>query len=150
MSPRLVALVGTALLLVGSRVSAAQTLSVVPLTASTLTVTSAVAGQQPTAVSGSGGTYAVVTLNKTAYTTITARLSAPLPANTTLSVTLASPGSGAVSMGAVQLTTSAQPVVTGLPSRLNASGNSITYTFSATSAAGVLSQPVSVIFALAP
>ena len=150
MSPRLVTLLGTALLLVGGRVSAAQTLTVAPLTASPLTVTSAVAGQQPTAVSGSGGTYSVVTLNKTAYTTITARLSAPLPANTTLSVTLASPGSGAVSMGAVQLTTSAQPVVTALPSRLSVSGLSITYTFSATSAAGVLSQPVSVVFALAP
>ena len=150
MSRRLLALFGTALLLVCSRASAAQSITVIPLAVGPFTVTSAVAGQEPTAVSGSGGTYTIVTPTNGKLTTITARLSAPLPANTTLSVTLASPGSGAQSLGAVSLTTTAQPVVTGLPAKLNVAGSSITYTFTAQSAAGVFSQPVSVVFALAP
>lgn len=139
------------LLATASTRSRAQTITVVPATAGPLTVTTAVAGQEPTSVSTSGGTYTVVTLKNTALTTITARLSAPLPANTTLTITLASPGGTAVSVGAVQLTTSAQPVVTNLPSRLNVSGRTISYSFSAKSAAGVQAlQSVTVVIALAP
>lgn len=155
MSPvtrRLDVLLATALLLLaGSRASAAQTLTVNPTSTGPLTISTAVAGQQPAAVSASGGTYSVTTKNNTTVTTITARLSAPLPAGTTLSITLASPGGTAQSMGAVQLTTSAQPVVTGLPNKLNGSNVAITYSFTATTAAGVLAlQSVSVILALAP
>lgn len=147
----LVVLIAALLLATGSRTSRAQTITVVPLTAGTFTVTTAVAGQEPTAVSGSGGTYTVITPNKSPVTTITARLGAPLPANTTLSITLASPGGGAVSAGPVALTTSAKPVVTSLPSKLNISGKSISYSFSALAAAGVPpSQSVSVILEFAP
>lgn len=152
MTRRLDLVLGTALLLLaGSGASAAQTLTVNPTSTGPLTISTAVAGQQPAAVSASGGTYTVSTPNRTTVTTITAQLSAPLPAGTTLSITLASPGGTAQSMGAVLLNTSPQAVVTTLPSKLNNKTAAITYSFTATTAAGVLAlQSVSVVLALAP
>ena len=153
MTRRLDVLVGTALLLLaGSRASAAQTLTVNPTSTGPLTISTAVAGQEPAAVSASGGTYSVTLKKNQGIGSITARLSAPLPANTTLTITLASPGGAAVSTGPVSLTTSAQAVVTGLPnSNTSFSNKAISYSFTATSAAGVLAlQSVSVVLALAP
>jgi hypothetical protein len=145
----------TLLLLAGSRASAAQatsTITVAPAAVGPLTISTAVAGQQPAGVAAGGGTYALSLKNNGGLYTITARLSAPLPAGTTLSVNLASPANGGQSAGAVPLTTSAQPVVVNLPtSKSSSSGNAISYSFSATSAAGVLAmQTISVILELAP
>ena len=154
MSPRLVVLSGTILLLlVGSRMGAAQTISVSPASTGPLIISSAVAGQEPTGVAGaSGGTYTFSLKNNGGLRTITARLTAPLPPGTTLSIALGSSGGGAVSAGSVQLTTSAQPVVTNLPnSKVTNASSSITYSFSATSAAGVVAlRSANVILALAP
>lgn len=153
MSTRALLLLGTTLLLLaGSRVGAAQTLTVNPPTAGPLTISTAVAGQEPTGVGASGGTYSVGLKRNKGIGTITARLVAPLPAGTTLSITLASPGGGAQSVGSVPLTTSAQPAVINLPntstSYLN---NAITYSFTATSAAGVLAlQSATVVLEFAP
>lgn len=155
MNRRVLPLLGIALLLVGSRVAAAQatsTITVTPATAGPLTINTAVAGQEPAGVAAGGGTYALSLKNNGGLYTITARLSAPLPPGTILSVTLASPGNGAQSLGSVSLTTSAQPVVTNLPTgKLNSSGSAISYSFTATSAAGVLAlQSVTVFLELAP
>jgi hypothetical protein len=152
-SPRPLLLFGTALLLLaGSRVGAAQTLTVNPPTAGPLTINTAVAGQEPTGVAAGGGTYTVGVKKNKGITRITARLSAPLPAGTTLSITLAAPGGGALSVGAVQLTTSAQSVVTNLPDQSTTFfNNAITYSFNANSSAGVLAlQTATVILELAP
>jgi hypothetical protein len=152
-SARRLLLLGTALLLLaGNRVSAAQSLSVTPASAGPLTISTAVAGQEPTGVSASGGTYTVGLKRNKGIGTITAQLSAPLPAGTTLSITLAAPGGGATSVGAVQLTTSPQPVVINLPNTATTYSNvAISYSFTATTAAGVLAlQTATVTLALAP
>jgi len=152
-SPRARLLLGTALLLLaGSGASAAQSLSVTPANAGSLTVTTAVAGQEPSSVGLSGGTYTFSLKNNGGLRTITARLDAPLPPGTTLSIALGSTGGGATSAGTVQLTTSALPVVTNLPtSKVTNASSSITYSFSATSAAGVLAmQSIGVTLELAP
>lgn len=153
MSPRARLLLGTALLLLaGSGASAAQSLSVTPANAGSLIVTSAVAGQEPMGVALDGGTYTVGVKKNRGLGSITARLLAPLPAGTTLSINLTSPGGGASSAGMVQLTTSAQPVITNLPNLSTTFfNNPISYSFTATSAAGVLVlQTVTVILELAP
>ena len=153
MSLRARLLLGTTLLLLaGSRVSAAQSLSVTPPTAGPLTISTAVAGQEPTGVAVGGGSYTMSLKNNGGLRTITARLGAPLPAGTTLSITVGSPGSGAVSSGSVQLTTGAQPVVTNLPnSKVTNATGTISYSFTATTAAGVLAlQTASVTLQLAP
>ena len=153
MSARSLLLLGTTLLLLsGSRVGGAQTLTVNPPTAGPLTISTAVAGQEPTGVAAGGGTYTVGLKKNKGVGTITARLSAPLPAGTTLSITLAAPGGGAQSVGAVQLSTSAQPVVINLPNQSTTYfNNAITYSFGANSSAGVLAlQTATVILELAP
>lgn len=150
-SHRLLAL-GTALLLViGSRVAGAQSLSVTPASVGTLTVSTALAGQEPAGVAMSGGTYTVGLKKNKGISTITAQLTAPLPAGTTLSITLAAPA-GATSAGPVQLSTSPQPVVINLPNASTSYFNlAIDYTFTATSAAGVVTtQSASVTLSLAP
>ena len=64
------------------------------------------------------------------------RLSSAMPTNTTLTIQLAAP-SGAVSRGAVTLTTSEQELVTGITA-VAQTGLSITVTLSATVSAGVI------------
>lgn len=98
-----------------------------------LMINSAVAGSAPTAVTASG-TYAVTT-NETSRK-ITAQLNTNAPSGVTLSVSLAAP-SGATSAGAVLLSTTPQDVVTGI-STVNASGLNVTYSLTATAAAGVV------------
>jgi hypothetical protein len=156
-SARPLILLGTTLLLLaGSRVSAAQpnpTISVNPgVVAAPLTISTAVAGQEPSGVAASGGTYSVTLKKNRGIGSITAKLNAPLPAGTTLTITLAAPGGGATSVGPVQLTTSPQPVVLHLPNKNSTFSNvAITYSFSATSAAGVLAlRTATVTLALAP
>ena len=111
-----------------------QAISQIAFTGSpSLVISSATAGSAPTSATGSA-TYAVTT-NETNQK-ITAEIDSDMPSGVTLSVNLAAP-SGASSAGAVSLGTAAQDVVTGI-STLNASGLSVGYTLSATSAAGVV------------
>jgi hypothetical protein len=145
-------LVGLALLLAGSRVAPAQSITVTPGTTGPLVISTAVAGQQPVPVNAAGGTYQLRMKKNRGIGSITARLAAPLPAGTALFIQLASPGGTAQSAGVVQLGTSAQAVVTNLPNR-NTSypARAITYTFRATTAAGVVAlRSASVILELAP
>ena len=101
-----------------------------------LTVNSATAGSPPNAATNSATSYAITT-NETKKK-ITAAIDQAMPAGLTLQVNLQAP-TGATSAGAVTLGTAAADVVTGI-SKLNESGKTITYTFSATTAAGTVSS----------
>lgn len=101
-----------------------------------LIITTATAGSAPTPVSDSSTTYAYTT-NQTPQR-ITAALATAMPAGTTLQVLFAAP-SGGSSAGTVTLSTTATDVVTGLANGRD-SAKAITYTFSATEAAGVVSS----------
>jgi len=98
-----------------------------------LVISTATAGSAPTSATANA-TYAVTT-NETNQK-ITAQIDSDTPAGVTLSVSLAAPA-GATSAGAVLLGTTAQDVVTGIGT-VNASGLNVTYTLSATAAAGVV------------
>jgi hypothetical protein len=103
-----------------------------------LSISSAVAGADPTSANGDGGNYRVSRLNRDGVLRIRARLNAAMPPGTTLQITLAAPA-GAISLGAVTLTTTAQDVITGIP-RANGltAARAISYSFTATPAAGVI------------
>lgn len=98
-----------------------------------LVISGATAGSAPTSATANA-TYAITT-NETDRK-ITAEIDTDTPAGVTLSATMAAPA-GAASAGAVQLSTTAQDVVTGIGT-VNASGLNVTYTLSATTAAGVV------------
>ena len=83
-----------------------------------------------------GGTYTITTPNPNRTYAITAQLNANMPTGSTMAVTLAAPP-GATSLGAVALDVTARNVITGVGRNAN-STQSITYTFTATAAAGVV------------
>ena len=98
-----------------------------------LVISAATAGSAPTSTTANA-TYAITT-NET-NRKVTAELNSAMPTGVTLSVNLAAP-SGGTSANTVSLSTTAQDVVTGV-SKVNATGLSVTYSLSATSAAGVV------------
>lgn len=102
----------------------------------TLTINAATAGSAPNSVSDNTTTWAVTT--NEASKKVTASIGVAMPTGVTLSVSLGAP-TGATSAGAVSLGTVAQDVVTGI-STLNQSALGITYTLSATSAAGTVAS----------
>ncbi len=112
--------------------------------APTLTINSAVAGQQPDPVTNTSSTYSISTngTNKK----ITASISKQMPAHTTLEIQLAAPAVG-TSLGYVTLSTTAADVVTGISCEA-AANKTITYRFSATTAAGVLTDSCTVTLTL--
>jgi hypothetical protein len=101
-----------------------------------LTVSTATAGAEPDAVTDNTTTYAVTTngTNKK----ITGEVDAAMPASTTLEVNLVAPTGGS-SAGDVTLTTTAADLVTSVAQRAE-SGLTVTYTFSATVAAGIVAS----------
>lgn len=101
-----------------------------------LIVNSATAGSEPDAATDATTTYSI-TINES-NKKVTGSIDTAMPANTTLSVNLTAP-TGGTSTGSVDLTTTDQDLVTGISS-LAESGLSISYTFSATSAAGTISS----------
>jgi len=101
-----------------------------------LIVSSATAGSEPTAATDATTTYAITTNGSSKK--ITGSINTAMPANTSLSVTLAAPTGGS-SAGAVALTASAQDLVTAI-STLAESALSISYSFSADAAAGVIAS----------
>lgn len=102
----------------------------------TLTISSATAGSAPDTVSDSNTTYAVTTNGSNKK--ITAAIDTAMPSGVTLTVNMIAP-TGATSVGAVTLATTAADAVTGI-STLNQSGLMITYELSATAAAGVVAS----------
>ena len=99
-----------------------------------LTINAAVAGSAPTPVQDSSSTYAITTNGDNKK--ITGVLNTAMPSGVTLQVELTAP-TGATSAGTVTLTGTAADLVTGI-STLNESEKAITYTLSATSAAGIV------------
>jgi hypothetical protein len=110
----------------------------------TLIIDSAVAGKQPQPVSDNTSRYSISTngTNKR----ITASINKPMPANTTLEIRLAVPGSG-TTLGYRTLSTTPVEVVTGI-SYTAAANKTIIYRFSATTDAGVLSDSCTVTLTL--
>ena len=100
-----------------------------------LVVSTASAGSEP-GTANAAATWAVTTNQSNAK--ITASINAALPADVTLTVDLAAP-SGATSAGARPLGTTAVDLVTGL-TRVAQGGLGVTYTLSATAAAGVVAS----------
>ncbi len=125
-----------AVLALSARAAFAQTLTTAG-TPGLMRVSSAVAGSQPAPITMAGGTYTVTTPTANKQYAITAQLNANMPTGLTLAITLAAPGQGSVSLGAVSLDVTARNVVTGIKKNMNAT-QSITYQFTATTAAGVI------------
>jgi hypothetical protein len=125
-------------LLLGGRAAAAQvlTLSGSP---GAMTITSAVAGADPTSVNNSSTTYSAVVV-LTSH--ITASLGSNMPTDVTLTINMAV-GAGATSAGPVALDVTARNVVTNITSsQLN---KTITYNLSALASAGVISSQSRVV-----
>lgn len=103
-----------------------------------LTINAAVAGQEPAPVTDNSTTYAITTNCATDGKKITAAINSDMPDGTTLVVNLAAP-TGATSVSDQSLSSTAVDVVTGLDG-VAESGKMISYTLSATAAAGVVSS----------
>jgi len=101
-----------------------------------LIVSTATAGAEPTAATDATTSYSITTNGSNKK--ITGSINTAMPANTSLSVTLTAPPGG-TSVGAVALTATDQDLVTSI-STLAQSGLTISYSFSATIAAGVVAS----------
>jgi hypothetical protein len=146
----------TAILGLCSRVAVAQSapqtvqyqvnaINVIAFTGSpTLTISVATPGSAPDPVTSSAATWAVTT-NQTGAK-ITAKVNVAMPAGLTLDVTLAPPTGGA-STGVKTMTTTAQDMVTGI-TKLAEGGLAVTYTLTATSAAGVVSGSATITYTI--
>ena len=104
-----------------------------------LTISTATAGSQPDNATDATTTYAITTnADSSAPKKITGAIESVMPTAVTLTVNLAAPSVGS-SAGATALSTSAADLVTGI-SKVAESGRTITYTLSATVAAGVVAS----------
>jgi len=124
-------------LLLGSRVLSAQNSLTVSGSPPLLRVNTAVAGSQPNPVTTATTTY-TVQVSSGGSRRITGRLSAAVPAGTTVTVTLDAPP-GATSLGAVVLDATERDLVINIPRPTNAT-LTITYVFSGTVTAGVVAN----------
>ena len=112
-----------------------------------MTITAATPGSAPTPVTDATTTYSVTNNAGTDSKKITAAINTAMPTGVTLEVELAAP-TGGTSAGKVSLSASAAPVVTGIDN-VSETGKTITYTLSATAAAGkVLSAEKTVTFTI--
>jgi hypothetical protein len=105
-----------------------------------LTISAATPGDPPTPAVDQSTTWAITT--NEAGRKVTAAID-PLPEGVNLSVLLAAPP-GATGLGAVQLEASARDVVIDIPA-VQASGLPITYSLSASAAAGVVPSATTVV-----
>jgi hypothetical protein len=103
-----------------------------------LVVNTATAGSEPTDDTDNTTTWDITTNGGTDGKKLTGAIDTDMPANTTLKINLTAP-TGATSSGDVTLSTTAADAVTLIDS-VAESGLSITYTLSATIAAGVVAQ----------
>lgn len=123
------------LLAVAGRTAASQFITV-PGNPTPLTVSNAVAGLQPMAVSSST-TYRIRTPKQAGRTyKITAQLNSPMPAGVTLTATMTA-APGATSAGPVTLDGTARDLVIGIPANVRFTGT-VTYQVGATVSAGVV------------
>ena len=109
--------------------------------APSLTITTAVAGSNPTSVSDATASWAVTT-NQTGAK-ITASIASNMPAGLTLTSALAAPA-GATSAGALALSTVAVDLVTTI-TKLAQGSLGVTYSLAATPAAGVVASATRVV-----
>ena len=124
----------------------AQTLSVSG-SPGAMVINTAIAGQPPTNDTDAGTTYTVRAQNKNKPLKITARLNSAMPPGVSLTINLLAP-TGGISNGAVTLDATDRELV-GSIDNTNAQTRSITYTLSATPAAGVVTpQSRTVTFTL--
>jgi hypothetical protein len=123
-----------ALLLLGSRRAFAQLITTSGSPGS-LTITTAVAGSDPTSVSNSSTTYTVTKVKVAKPQKIAAQISSNMPANVTLTITLDVAAGLGTSVGPVNLDITARDVVTNITGNYTAG---ITYQLNATPAAGVI------------
>lgn len=96
------------------------------------------AGQQPTPVTDSSTTYSLTSNDSLKNHKITASINSDMPTGVTLEVELEAP-TGATSAGKKALAQTAADVVTGITPVI-ATGKTITYTLSATVAAGIVTS----------
>ena len=107
-----------------------------------LTVDTAVAGQEPTDDINSTSSYAITT-NGTSKR-LTASIDVAMPTDITLQISLAAPTASGTSAGYITLTTTAADVVTGI-TKVAESGVVITYKLSATASAGVMASDTRIV-----
>lgn len=105
------------------------------------TINTATAGSSPTAVTDNSTTYAVTT-NNTARK-VTGAVSTAMPSGTTLGISLAAP-TGATSAGNINMTTTAQSLVTAIANIAQAS-LVVNYTFTATLSASQVSAATNTV-----
>lgn len=101
-----------------------------------MTVNTAVGGAAPTPAVNSVTTYFVKAKNPAGAQKIIAQINAPMPAGTTLSIAMLPPA-GATSLGSVILDVTPKDIVINVD-HVNGETQGITYTFTATIAAGVV------------
>ena len=106
-----------------------------------LTISTAVAGNNPSSATDASATWAVTTNQSGAK--VTASLDSDMPSGLTLSVDLAAPAGG-TSAGSTALSSSAVDLVTGI-TKVAATGLGVTYTLDATAAAGVIASSSRVV-----
>lgn len=119
----------------GAFAAKAQTLSVSGSPAA-LVINTAIAGQPPTTDGDNTTTYTVKAQNKNRPLKITGRLNTAMPPGVTLTINMLAP-TGATSNGTVTLDATARDLV-GEIDNTNAQTRGISYTLSATAAAGVV------------
>jgi len=107
----------------------------------TLTITTATAGSDPTPVTDNTSVWAVTTNQTNAK--ISASIPTDMPTGVTLGVQLAAPG-GATSTAKNLASGTAQDLVTGI-TKVKGSALTVTYTLSATAAAGVIAADSRVV-----
>lgn len=117
--------------------AAAQSLSISGPLASGLRVNTATAGSAPNQDTDNTTSYTVKTTSGNSKQ-ITAKLSSAMPAGTTLKINLAAV-TGSISSGTITLSTTSQTVVYSIDNTSNRTG-AITYTLTATTAAGVVTS----------
>ncbi|MBW1671057.1 MAG: hypothetical protein JRJ43_08080 [Deltaproteobacteria bacterium] len=102
-----------------------------------LCVDTATAGSEPDDDTDATTTYAITTNNTNRK--ITGAIDSNMPANVSLEINLVAPTVGS-SAGDMTLSTTAEDLVTGITQVADGSGNTITYTLSATVAAGIVAS----------
>lgn len=129
-------LLATALLMFGSRAVAAQTITFTNGSGGTFTIASAVAGQDPAAVSKAAGNFTTSTKKGDGILRIRAQLDQPMPPNTTLTLTLTYPVG--TSLGPQVLGIAPVDMIVSIPAASTTRTGTVSYSFTATASAGVL------------
>ena len=125
-----------ALLLFGSRTVTAQTINFTNGSGGTFTIASAVAGQDPAAVSNGAGNFTTNTKKGDGVLRIRAQLDQPMPPNTTLTLTLTYPAG--TSQGPQVLSITPVDMIVSIPSASTLRTGTVSYSFTAAASAGVL------------